>query len=231
MIHRRFFMVLTLTLFSTAWGYGQSLIDISVGSSNSDYVFTTLAWRKQVNDRLRFGIEAQIGAVRYRFIAAKAIRSGYASMVSVPLLYRLYQTDHIRLDFYSRIGFRFQSANNTREDGRQVEASRSTAVNVEPGLMVSIPLSQELAIHSGITLPNLFEITPDFIFENNVSAITGGISYRINERKIFFVKSLTGPAAGADGDSQKFLWSAQLGFRLILGAKSKGNPLVLESSF
>lgn len=231
MIHRQTFLAFATVFLILTNVSAQTLLDVSGGSSNSDYVFTNLAFRKQINDRFRIGVEAQAGSVRYRFIEAKPIREGYSTMLSVPLLYRLYQTEHIRLDLYTRIGIRFQGVIDPDDNDERDQTLTSTALNVEPGLMVSVPISEKLQLHGGLTLPNIFELSPEFIYENNISAITGGASYRINDQKIFFIKALTGGAAGADGDSQKYSWSAQAGVRILLGKKPKGNPLVLESSY
>ncbi len=220
-----------LLLFISSKNYGQNMLDISVGSSNSDYVFTTLAFRKQVSERFRIGLEVQAGSIRYRFIEAKPIREGYSTTISVPILYKLYETDNIRLDLYTRVGVRFQGVIDPDGNDERDETLTSTAINFEPGLMVSIPISEKWLIHSGITFPNFFELSPTFIFENHVSAITAGFSYKASENKVFFLKGLTGGAAGADGDSQKYSWSAQAGVRFLLGSKSKGNPRVLESSY
>jgi hypothetical protein len=147
------------------------------------------------------------------------------------LLYRLYASEHIRLDLYTRVGVRFHGVIDPDSNDQRDQVLASTAVNFEPGLVVSAPLSDRLTLHSAVTLPNVFEISPGFLFENNVTALSAGLAYQVGERRLLFVKANTGPAAGADGDSQKYTWSAQAGIRFTLGRKTTGNPLVLEPAY
>ncbi len=218
-------------LLLTSYSHGQNLIDFSIGSSNADHVLGTVAYRTQISERFRLGIEAQIGSVRYRFIEAKPIREGYSTMISVPVLYKLYETDHIRLDLYSRLGIRFQGVIDPDENDIRDETLSSTALHIEAGLVVSVPLSKKWMLQSGITIPNTFELDPQFLFENNTSAITTGFAYNASENKVLILKALAGSSAGADGDSQKFSWSVQVGIRFLIGKKINHSSLVLEPSF
>lgn len=222
---------IALLISVTSYSYGQTLIDFSVGSSNADYVFGIVAYRTQISERFRLGMEAQIGSVRYRFIEAKPIREGYSTMISIPTLYKLYETDHIRLDLYTRLGIRFQGIIDPDENDVRDETLSSTALHIEPGLVMSVPLSKKWTLQSGITLPCTFELEPQSIFENNTSAITTGFAYKASENKILILKALAGSSAGADGDSQKFSWSVQVGLRFLLGKKINLSSLVLEPSF
>ncbi len=212
-------------------GQAQTLLDVSAGSSSQDYFFTTLAFRRQFSDRFRLGLEAQLGTVRYRFIGARPIREGYSLALGVPLLYRLYQSEHIRLDLYTRVGVRFQGVIDPDGNDRRDQVLASTGVHFEPGLVVSAPLSERLTLHGGVTLPNVFEISPQFLFENNATALSAGLAYRSDARRVLFVKANTGPAAGADGDSQKYTWSVQAGIRWVVGKQTAGKPLLLEPAY
>jgi hypothetical protein len=80
-----------LALLSAYNMSAQSLVDVSVGSSTQDRVSANVAYRYQVSDRFRIGLEAQYGAPRYRFVDAKPIREGFSTTFSVPLTYRLYE--------------------------------------------------------------------------------------------------------------------------------------------
>jgi hypothetical protein len=229
---KNLFLLLTaLFLLTHSENYSQSMLDLAVGSSNADHIFTTIAYRVSAHEHLRVGIECQLGSVRYRFIEAKPMRSGYAAMISLPILYKLYETEHIRLDLYVRAGIRFQGIVNHVYNHERNKSLTSTALNIEPGLMIAIPVSEKFLFHSGVTFPNFVELSPKTIYENSISAVNVGFSYQASKNKIFFFKALTGPAMGADGDSQKYSWSVQAGLRLVIGNKSKGNPLVLESSY
>lgn len=222
-------LILATSILLTSSVFAQSTFDISAGSSNSDYFFSTLAYRKQLANSLRIGIEVQAGAVRYRFIEAKPIREGYFTSVSVPMLIRLYERDKVRLDIYFRLGLRFQGVIDPDGNDKRDQKLTSTAFNAEPGLVITIPIHDRLMLHSGVTIPNVFELRPSFLYENNVSAILGGLAYQTSRKHVLFLKGLAGPAVGADGDSQKFLWSIQAGIRVPIGQSS--NALVLEPSF
>jgi hypothetical protein len=74
-------------------------------------------------------------------------------------------------------------------------------------------------------------VRPSAIFENNSTTIHANLGYQASQRSVLFAKTLIGPAVGASGDSQKFVWSAQLGLRLKFGSSSKGNTLLMEPSY
>ncbi len=209
----------------------QTMLDVSAGSSSQDYSFTTLAFRKGFSDRFRLGLEAQLGTVRYRFIGAQPIREGYSFALGVPLLYRLYESEHIRLDLYTRVGVRFQGVIDPDGNDRRDQVLASTGVHFEPGLVVSAPLGDRLTLQGGVTLPNVLEVSPQFLFENNATALSAGLAYRAGARRVLFVKANTGPSAGADGDTQKYTWSAQAGIRWVVGKAATGRPLLLEPAY
>jgi hypothetical protein len=56
------------------------------------------------------------------------------------------------------------------------------------------------------------------------------MSYQVGDKSIAFIRSNMGSAWGASGDSQKFLWSAQIGLRLVLGKNSNPFNPIIEGS-
>ncbi|MBC7867460.1 MAG: hypothetical protein H7X88_07990 [Gloeobacteraceae cyanobacterium ES-bin-316] len=222
-------LILILAGFSIA--KAQTMADFTVGSSKQDKAFVNIALRKQFSDKFRAGIELQTGSVNYRFISSKLINKGISTTLSFPVSLKLYQKEKLRLDFYTRIGVRFQSVSAQNEAKNKLEGNSSTGFNFEPGLVATLLLSDQLNIQSGFTLPNVFEVSPTFLFENNVTNLFLNVNQRISEKSIFLLKLNAGPAAGADGDTQKFIWSAQAGLRFSVGKGSTKNNLVPDPSF
>ena len=74
-----------LTLVLTAKLSAQSMVDLSLGTSHQDNFFTNIAYRYQVSNKFRGGIEGQYGAAKYRLIHAKPITTGYVTALGLPL--------------------------------------------------------------------------------------------------------------------------------------------------
>ncbi len=120
----------------------------------------------------------ETGLVNYRFIGAKVIDEGLSTTVSLPMLLRLYERDRYRLDVYSRVGVRFQSVSTSYEQEEILQANNSLALVVEPGLAVTYLLSERLSWQSGVTLPIVYEVSPEIIFENNVTNLFTNLGYQ-----------------------------------------------------
>jgi hypothetical protein len=208
----------------------QSMFDTSVGTSHQDNFFTNLAYRYQVGEKFRIGLEAQYGAVKYRMIDAKPITEGYSSTVSIPLTIRLYEKEKIRLDFYNKLGMRFQGILDPDNNDKRDSLLNSKAFVFEPGLLISVNLSEKLDLQSGFTVPVLFQTTPSSLFENVYPGLLHlGLSYKYSDRTTLFAKTMAGGATGGDGDTQKFGWAIQAGFRLNLSGRSI--PSFVEPTF
>lgn len=209
----------------------QTLLDVSVGTSRQDNVFTNIALRRQFSDRFRAGVEMQVAAPRYRFIGAKPITEGYALSLAVPLLWKVYERDRIRLDVYSRVGIRQQGVIDPDGNDKRDVRLESTALFLDPGLLVSIRATDRLQLQSGVTLPIFYEVSPNALLENSFTTVLGGLSYALSEKKVFFAKALMGGGAGGDGDTQKFVWSVQAGLRFSLGKSRSTSSPVVEPSY
>lgn len=222
--------LLTLLLgFNTL--FAQGLLDLSVGTSIQDEVFTNLAYRLQVNPRLRMGAELQLAAPQYRFIDAKPIREGYASTFSLPMTWQLRQNEKIDLHFFFRPGLRFQGIIDPDNNDVRDEILSSTAIMLDPGLIVNVKANERLNFQSGVSFPTFIQVQPSAVFENNSTTIHANVAYQVSKRSALFAKTLIGPAVGASGDSQKFVWSAQMGLRLNFGSSGKDNMLLMEPSY
>jgi hypothetical protein len=208
----------------------QSILDLSVGTSHQDHFFTNVAYRYQVGQRFRIGLEAQYGAVKYRLIDAKPITEGYSSTVSIPLTIRLYEKEKIRLDLYNKIGMRFQGILDPDNNDKRDSLLNSRAFAFEPGLLVSVNLSEKLDLQSGFTVPVLFQTSPSSLFENVYPGLLHlGLSYKSSDKTTLFAKTMAGGATGGDGDTQKFGWAIQAGFRINLSGKLI--PSFIEPTF
>ncbi len=206
----------------------QTHLDIGIGLSNQDNALLNIAVRKQFSEKFRAGIELQSGAVNYRFIGAKVIDKGLSTSLSLPFSVRLYEFEKLRLDYYTRLGVRFQNVDQSFANEKKLDANTSLGVNAELGLQVSLALTEKLNIQSGVTLPNLFEINPEFIYENNVTNLFAGLGYKLSEKSTFMFRANAGGAAGAAGDSQKFVWGLQAGVRFSFNANQNASTLRLD---
>lgn len=222
-------LLIALGIHSTV--SAQTYVDVSTGISNRDQALLNVSIRKQFSEKFRAGIEIQRGIINYRFIGAKLVEEGNTTSISIPVTFKLFQDSRLRLDLYTRAGIRLQSVSSGYATERLLEDNSSFAYFLEPGLMVSFPLTEKLGLQSGFTLPVIIESSPVGLFENNVSNLFLNAGYKISEKTIFLFKANTGPAAGADGDSQKFTWSLQAGLRFAIGGKSSSNSLVIEPSY
>jgi hypothetical protein len=222
-------IVLSILLFADRIA-AQSMVDISVGTSHQDNFFTNIAYRYQVSEKFRIGFEAQYGAPKYRFVEAKPIREGYSGTISIPLTLRLYEKEQIRLDFYTKVGMRFQGILDPDKNDKRDSILNSTAFAFEPGLLVTVMVNEKLNFQSGITFPVLFQTSPSSIFENVYPGMIHlGVNYKSSEKRTVFVKTLFGGATGGDGDTQKFGWSLQAGLRFNFGQKPSSS--FVEPSF
>jgi hypothetical protein len=222
-------IVLSILLFADKIA-AQSMVDISVGTSHQDNFFTNIAYRYQVSEKFRIGFEAQYGAPKYRFVEAKPIREGYSGTISIPLTLRLYEKEQIRLDFYTKVGMRFQGILDPDKNDKRDSILNSTAFAFEPGLLVTVMVNEKLNFQSGITFPVLFQTSPSSIFENVYPGMIHlGVNYKSSEKRTVFVKTLFGGATGGDGDTQKFGWSLQAGLRFNFGQKPSSS--FVEPSF
>jgi hypothetical protein len=210
----------------------QSLIDIGAGASTMDSYSSNLAFRQQINDNFRVGFEIQYGAPKYRFVEAKPFEKGYAWSLSVPLSFKITEQDRIRLDGFFRPGFRFQGIIDPDNNGVEDSLLSSRAVLFEAGLLVNVKLTEKLNLNSGVLLPAAFEVAPTSLFEYmGTPNFVGGFSYLATPKTIVFIKGITGPGFGANGDTYKYFWSAQAGVRLAFGKNTTTKSLLLDPSF
>lgn len=210
----------------------QSIVDVGVGVSNMDRYSANLAYRHQVNDNFRVGFEIQYGSPKYRFVEAKPFEKGYAWSLSIPLSFKIAEQDRIRLDGFVRPGFRFQGIIDPDNNGKEDSLLNSRAALFEVGLLVNVKLTEKLNLSSGVLLPTAFEIAPASLFEYmGTPNFTGGLSFQASPKTIVFVKGITGPAFGANGDTYKYFWSAQAGVRIAFGKNRTTKSLMLEPSF
>ncbi|NBB22011.1 hypothetical protein GVN20_21825 [Runella sp. CRIBMP] len=224
-------LTVTIALAGVCTANAQTSLDGSIGTSNQDKVSLNLALRKQFSEKFRAGIELQTSSVRYRFIGAKVIDEGLSTTLSFPFSIRFYEYQKLRLDFYSRVGVRFQGIDKNLATEKVLKDNTSVGLHLEPGLQVSLAFSEKINLQSGVTLPNLFELKPQFIFENNITNIFANVGYQLSQKSILMLKVNAGPAAGASGDSQKFNWSLQAGLRFALNKNQKSLSPQLDPTF
>jgi len=221
-----------LTALTFQKAAAQSMVDVGFGTSTMDRYYTNLAYRYQVNDNLRIGLETQFSSPKYRFVEAKPFEKGYATTISIPLSFKITEQDRIRLDGFVRPGFRFQGIIDPDNNGIEDSLLNSRAVLFEAGLLVNVKLTEKLNLSSGILLPAAFEIAPTSLFEYmGTPNFTAGLSYLASPKTIVFIKGVTGPAFGASGDTYKYIWSVQAGVRFAFGKNTTTKSLLIEPSF
>jgi hypothetical protein len=224
--------VVLLTALAFQKAEAQSMVDVGFGASTMDRCHTNLAYRYQVNDNLRIGLETQFSSPKYRFVEAKPFEKGYATTISIPLSFKITEQDRIRLDGFVRPGFRFQGIIDPDNNGIEDSLLNSRAVLFEAGLLVNVKLTEKLNLSSGILLPAAFEIAPTSLFEYmGTPNFTAGLSYLASPKTIVFIKGVTGPAFGASGDTYKYIWSVQAGVRFAFGKNTTTKSLLIEPSF
>ena len=215
---------------SVAKTTAQSMVDVSVGTSHQDKFFGNIAYRYQLNERLRIGVEAQFGSVNYRLIDAKVIKSGYVGTIGVPLTLRLYEKERIRLDLYGKLGARLQGVLDPDGNDKRDSLLNSTALALDLGLLVTVQLNDRLNLQSGFSFPTYFQVAPTALFENTyVPILHLALNQKISSKNVLFLKTAFGAAVGGDGDTQKFGQSVQAGVRFNLG--SAENASFVEPSF
>jgi hypothetical protein len=198
----------------------QSMFDVSVGTSNADRFSLTAAYRYQVNAKCRVGLDVQYGAPKYRFVNAKPITEGYSTTIAIPLTWRLYEKENLRLDAFMRAGLRFQGVLDPDKNDIRDSIKASTALIIDPGLIVTIKTSEKLSFQSGITFPIAFQTSPSALFESaHTPLVYMGLNAKMTENRTIFVRTLFGEAAGGDGDTYKFGWVLQGGVRFTFGQK------------
>jgi len=227
-----FFMVVCLLVWST-FSHAQSFLDLSLGSSQQDNFALQLSTRKHFGPDFRAGLQFQYGSPNYRFIEARPIQNeGYAFIVSVPLSLKIYEQDQIQLWTYLNPGLRFQGVIDPDGNDQRDSLLNSTAFVAEAGLLVNISLNERMSFLGGVSFPLAFELDPSSLFEMQATLVHAGLSVQTQAKSTFFFKGNMGPAFGANGDTQKFLWALQAGIRFPLGKNSPTpNSSFIESSF
>ncbi|TAE44778.1 MAG: hypothetical protein EAZ89_21525 [Bacteroidetes bacterium] len=214
-----FLLLLSAALSTSAQSL---LIDVSAGRSRSDDAYARIALRSQLSPRVRLGLEVQTGSARYRFIGAKPFTDGQVLSLRIPVSVKFYESETFEANFFLSPGYR-----RLTKSGEQgpLASSTSTAVSLEPGIMTRIGLTERLSFHSGFSVPMVYEIRPERLFENELTLIQTGLSYRVGTRALLFARVPFGGAYGADGDAEKYFWATEIGFRFALGGDLKNASL------
>ncbi|MEZ4827599.1 MAG: hypothetical protein R3C61_15150 [Bacteroidia bacterium] len=101
------------------------------------------------------------------------------------------------------------------------EFKNSTAITLDPGLLITVAFSKRFSLQSGVLLPIVYQLQPVVLEEQIQSGVLQlGGSWKINQQLTFFVKTPFGPSYGAGGDAEKFFWSTSVGLRWNIGGKS-----------
>jgi len=193
-----------------------------------DYA-TQASLRYALSEGVRIGVELRSGAPNYRFIEARPFQDeGYVTSVAIPVVFRIAQEEPIQLYGLARAGLRFQGVIDPDENDQRDSIFSSTAALGEVGLLLQIPCSDRVAFQSGVTFPFAYELSPGNLLENMSTQVHGGVSVGFRNTA-WFLNGAAGPAFGASGDTHKFNWAVQMGFRIRLSPGSSFS-LLNESS-
>ncbi|MEO1450587.1 MAG: hypothetical protein AAFV07_13745 [Bacteroidota bacterium] len=196
-------------------------VDVMGGTSKADQFFGSMraSW---VGERgFRLGAQLQAGTYRYRFIDARPVEGGAVSefrfFISLPLAV----DDRIRLDAHLHPGIRFMDA-PTGEQEFKYDFQDSRAITLDPGLVATFFPAKRWAIHTGISLRMVWQISPEVIFEQFPSGMlrVGG-TYALSQKCSVFADVLSGPNSGASGDTEKYGWQVATGVRFRLGKDNR----------
>jgi hypothetical protein len=222
--------ILLLSIFWSISTQAQSIIDIGIGSSQQDDIAIQVNYGKQLTPKFTAGIQFQYGMPNYRFISGITFQDkGYSMAINAPLLLKINSENKLQLNLLLKPGMRVQGVkpeetNNTNGD------YRSTAIVFEPGLLLNISINDKLNIQSGVTFPIIYEVVPMVLFENQTTLLHAGGNYTITNKLGIFLNGNMGSAWGSSGDSQKFLWSGQMGLRWDINSSGDKpiNPIVVN---
>ena len=215
-------IITLLTVINIGIIYGQTMLDLSVGTASQDNFFSQVAIRHQFTENFRAGLEIQNGLVNERYIAAKPIREGYAVSINIPFTFRISNLEKIQLYNVNKVGIRLQGIIDPDGNDRRDSTLTSTAFIADFGLVANVTISDKIHLQCGSTAGIGLETAPASIFEYIWTNIHLGFSYQMSEKNILFFKSNFGPAFGASGDTYKFISGVQAGVRCSLG-KSKSS--------
>ncbi|MEL6651639.1 MAG: hypothetical protein AAFQ87_12635 [Bacteroidota bacterium] len=218
---QKFIFIFLWLSFATSTVWGQS-IQLQLGRSNQDNFFVKAGYMHSFGERFSVGLEGQYGQHRYRFIGAKAIPEGNVSWVGVPIRYQAFVNDAIRLDLYLRSRLRFTSSTT------DAVVLRSTALEFDPALIISLPINSQWEVQSGLILKTILEVEPNVLLEQQVSSLLLlGLNYAPSDRLALSLQGQAGPTSGAGGDTMKFYSFLQLGLAYSFGERSALSQFML----
>ncbi|MEM1217849.1 MAG: hypothetical protein AAGH79_03020 [Bacteroidota bacterium] len=209
---------------------GQTLLDLSVGTSSQDNFNVQVAVRQQFSDRLQVGLELQAGSPQYRFVGAQVMREGYSYAASVPLAFRLAKEKKIQLYGIGRLGARFQGIIDPDENDMRDSILASTAIIGELGLASGFRVGEKITLQAGLSFPLAYEVSPNALFEYTWTKLHFGGSWN-SPRTSVFLHSNVGSALGASGDTYKYIWSLEVGVRYTLGNAQNEPFQFIQTSF
>lgn len=191
----------------------QTSLQLTLGRSNVDHYAVQAAAQTQVGERVQIGLEGQYSRYRYRFISAKQLSDGNAYWLSVPVSFKAYEQDGMRLDVYVRSRLRWLST------PAEVPPAQSFATEFDPGLILTFHPHDKWHLQSGVLMKMIVEWSPEQIMEQGPSSmILAGAHYQATDRIRLTALTEFGPANGARGDTMKFYQFLKLGIQYSLSA-------------
>lgn len=194
----------------------QSTLGLSLATSKNDRHMETLWFQQQISPRFSAGIQLRNSGLRYRFVNARAVEEGNTFFAGAVLGFKLKETGTYRFDFNLTTSYR----RLTNDDNPDLP-STTNGLEIDPNLMMSLRLNDQLYFHTGALLRLAMQLGPETIGnEQGLSAIlVNGLSVQKDAHNIS-LKTYVGPMNGATGDTEKFFWQLSLAYQITLNNKS-----------
>jgi len=189
----------------------QSLIGLDLGTSKSDNLSLRIGYQRELSPVVSAGFQLKAAVLDYRFIDARAVTEGNVLFIGIPLGFNVKSTDTYRVDINLTPSWRILTATN------EVASRRGQAIEIDPNLVISMPVGDRMIYHAGVMLRTVFQVNPETLVEQIPSTILlNGFSYKLGEN-LFSLRTYVGPMFGAAGDTEKFFWKLSLGFQMPIG--------------
>lgn len=201
----------------------QSNFGLAVASSKNDNHMETVWYQHQLSSRFSAGIQLRNSDVRYRFVNARAIENGNTFFAGITLGYKIAHSENYRLDANLTTSYRYLE-NEKNPSLPQITGG----LEMDPNLILSLRLKENLCYHSGALLRTTSQISPESIGDEQLPSaiLLNGFSLQ-KKSSTFSLRTYVGPMNGASGDTEKFFWQVSVGYQFNLKFKeSKQLPFI-----
>lgn len=197
------------TLLFLMWAmpaYADGSIGVLARASNfGEGALVDARWRAGA---AQVGVEGYVGREREAFIAGLAVEDALRIDVGALLMVQVWEHDISTFSLSLRAGMRrLQSAKGNDE------VDSSWAVRAELGALFHHDVHERVVLRTGVLVPLLFQVDPEFSNDINGGLITGGFAVQVHNNLHLTADLDLGGIFGADGDAGKFIARGTVGLR------------------